>query len=153
MNPAALNRNVHPNWGEPASSLERLVRVSRAFSVAETEQSCANREALAPRRFALVSGDDFIVGKIYGPMLRRKRQFGNRRSLKTIRDTMMPNVQDEPRPWLARALLLGARIVTAMVVGSGALLGLFPFICAFGSVTEIGSEHPSGPFLPSELKL
>ena len=33
------------------------------------------------------------------------------------------NVQDEPRPWLARAVLLGARIVTAMVVGSGALLG------------------------------
>ena len=37
----------------------------------------------------------------------------------------LPNVQDEPRPWLARAVLLGARIVTAMVVGSGALLGLF----------------------------
>ena len=35
----------------------------------------------------------------------------------------LPNVQDEPRPWLARAVLLGARIVTAMVVGSGALLG------------------------------
>src|SRR5215216_5130590 len=37
----------------------------------------------------------------------------------------MANVQDEPRPWLARAVLLGARIVTAMVVGSGALLGIF----------------------------
>src|SRR5215204_6294773 len=37
----------------------------------------------------------------------------------------LSNVQDEPRPWLARAVLLGARIVTAMVVGSGALLGLF----------------------------
>src|SRR5688572_32075352 len=36
-----------------------------------------------------------------------------------------PNVQDEPRPWLARAVLLGARAVTAMVVGSGALLGSF----------------------------
>jgi hypothetical protein len=36
-----------------------------------------------------------------------------------------PNVQDEPRPWLARAVLLGARIVTAMVVGSGALLGVW----------------------------
>src|SRR5688500_13733403 len=35
----------------------------------------------------------------------------------------LPNVQDEPRPWLARAVLLGARIVTAMVVGSSALLG------------------------------
>jgi hypothetical protein len=34
-----------------------------------------------------------------------------------------PNVQDEPRPWLARLVLLGARDVTAMVVGSGALLG------------------------------
>src|SRR5687767_11701042 len=37
----------------------------------------------------------------------------------------LPNVQDEPRPWLARAVLLGARIVTAMVVGSGALLAIF----------------------------
>src|SRR5215211_6873383 len=36
-----------------------------------------------------------------------------------------PNVQDEPRPWLARSVLLGARIVTATVVGSGALLGIF----------------------------
>src|SRR5687768_16082682 len=36
---------------------------------------------------------------------------------------LLPNVQDEPRPWLARAVLLGARVVTAMVVGSGALLG------------------------------
>jgi hypothetical protein len=35
-----------------------------------------------------------------------------------------PNVQDEPRPWLARLVLLGARDVTAMVVGSGALFGL-----------------------------
>jgi hypothetical protein len=34
-----------------------------------------------------------------------------------------PNVQDEPRPWLARSVLLGARIVTATVVGSGALFG------------------------------
>jgi hypothetical protein len=38
---------------------------------------------------------------------------------------LSPNVQDEPRPWLARAVLLGARIVTAMVVGSGALLAVF----------------------------
>jgi hypothetical protein len=34
----------------------------------------------------------------------------------------LPNVKDEPRPRLARAVLLGARIVTAVVVGSGALL-------------------------------
>jgi hypothetical protein len=39
------------------------------------------------------------------------------------RARLLPNVQDEPRPWLARAVLLGARDVTAMVVGSGALLG------------------------------
>jgi hypothetical protein len=38
---------------------------------------------------------------------------------------LWPNVQDEPRPWLARLVLLGARDVTAMVVGSGALLGRF----------------------------
>src|SRR5688572_27919538 len=37
---------------------------------------------------------------------------------------ILPNVQDEPRPWLARLVLLGARDVTAMVVGSGALLGV-----------------------------
>jgi hypothetical protein len=37
----------------------------------------------------------------------------------------LANVQDEPRPRLARAVLLGARIVTAVVVGSGALLGRF----------------------------
>jgi len=36
---------------------------------------------------------------------------------------LFANVQDEPRPWLARLVLLGARDVTAMVVGSGALLG------------------------------
>jgi len=35
----------------------------------------------------------------------------------------LPNVQDEPRPWLARLVLLGARGVTAMVVGSGVLFG------------------------------
>jgi hypothetical protein len=34
----------------------------------------------------------------------------------------LPNVQDEPRPWLARLVLLGARDVTAVVVGSSALL-------------------------------
>jgi len=38
-----------------------------------------------------------------------------------------PNVQDEPRPWLARLVLLGARDVTAMVVGSSALLGISDF--------------------------
>src|SRR5687767_2278881 len=38
------------------------------------------------------------------------------------RTSLLPNVQDEPRPWLARLVLLGARDVTAMVVGSGALL-------------------------------
>ena len=53
----------------------------------------------------------------------------NRRSLfRTILTQLsLPNVQDEPRPWLARAVLLGARIVTAMVVGSGALLGFWDF--------------------------
>jgi hypothetical protein len=40
---------------------------------------------------------------------------------------LLPNVQDEPRPWLARLVLLGARGVTAMVVGSGVLLGFFTF--------------------------
>src|SRR5687767_2655299 len=48
--------------------------------------------------------------------------------IRTQSSVALPNVQDEPRPWLARSVLLGARIVTAMVVGSGALLGrLFGF--------------------------
>ena len=34
-----------------------------------------------------------------------------------------PNVQSEPRAWLAHFVLLGARNVTAMLVGSTALLG------------------------------
>src|SRR5687767_8017157 len=40
------------------------------------------------------------------------------------RETSCPTFK-KPRPWLARAVMLGARIVTAMVVGSGALLGFF----------------------------
>ena len=39
----------------------------------------------------------------------------------------LPNVQSEPRAWLARFVLLGAQNVTAMLVGSTALLGsVFP---------------------------
>jgi hypothetical protein len=37
---------------------------------------------------------------------------------------ILPNVKDEPRSRLARAVLLGAQIVTAVIVGSGALFGL-----------------------------
>ena len=50
---------------------------------------------------------------------------------------IMPNVQDEPRPWPARLVLLGARGVTAMVVGSGALLGRFSLV---GSVADSGEK-------------
>src|SRR5215212_9257185 len=39
----------------------------------------------------------------------------------------LPNVQDEPRPQLARLVLLGAQDVTDVVVGSGALLGFLTF--------------------------
>jgi len=35
----------------------------------------------------------------------------------------LPNAQTEPRSWLARSVLLGAQSVTAMIVGSSALLG------------------------------
>jgi hypothetical protein len=41
---------------------------------------------------------------------------------------ILPNVQDEPRPQLARSVRLGARSVTAVVVGSGAWLGSVVFI-------------------------
>src|SRR5688572_13742305 len=40
----------------------------------------------------------------------------------TWRARLLPNVQDEPRPQPARLVLLGARDVTDVVVGSGALL-------------------------------
>ena len=36
---------------------------------------------------------------------------------------LLANVQDEPRPQPARLVLLGARDVTDVVVGSGVLLG------------------------------
>jgi hypothetical protein len=40
----------------------------------------------------------------------------------------LPNVQSEPRSWLARVVLLGARNVTAMIVGSTAWFGGMVFI-------------------------
>src|SRR5688572_23860121 len=58
---------------------------------------------------------------------------------------LLPNVQDEPRPWLARAVLLGARIVTAMVVGSGALLGRFGFTAPSRVEGEIALLHLCSP--------
>ena len=41
---------------------------------------------------------------------------------------ILPNVQDEPRPCLARPVRLGAQGVTDRVVGSGAWLGSVVFI-------------------------
>ena len=38
---------------------------------------------------------------------------------------LLPNVQGEPRSWLARLVLLGARGVTAKFVGSSAWFGSF----------------------------
>jgi len=55
---------------------------------------------------------DFVVNRRYSPWI----------------SILLPNVQDEPRPWLARLVLLGARGVTAMVVGSGAWFGSVVFI-------------------------
>src|SRR5437762_7885649 len=57
---------------------------------------------------------------------------------------ILPNVQDEPRPWLARLVLLGARDVTAMVVGSGALLG---FLVSSRDFIETNAKS-SEPWLP-----
>jgi hypothetical protein len=48
-----------------------------------------------------------------------------------------PNVKDEPRPRLARAVLLGARIVTAVVVGSGALFGALDFAKEVNGVSSM----------------
>ena len=49
---------------------------------------------------------------------------------KTLRrgDMILPNDQDEPRPQPARLVLLGARGVTAVGVGSSAWLGIFVFL-------------------------
>jgi hypothetical protein len=57
----------------------------------------------------------------------------------TWRARLLPNVQDEPRPWLARLVLLGARDVTAMVVGSGALLGFCPFSLRRNRLLQVGN--------------
>jgi len=45
-----------------------------------------------------------------------------------VLDSDMPNVQDEPRPCLARPVLLGAQGVTDRVVGSSDWLGSVVFI-------------------------
>jgi hypothetical protein len=48
------------------------------------------------------------------------RQVGGKVSTKWFD---LPNVKSEPRAWLAHFVLLGARNVTAMLVGSTAWLG------------------------------
>src|SRR5947209_6455664 len=53
---------------------------------------------------------------------------------------LMANVKDEPRPRLARLLLLGARGVTAGVVGSSAWLGIW------------ASLYDSGELLPQSFR-
>jgi hypothetical protein len=49
-------------------------------------------------------------------------------------ELLLPNVQDE------RAVLLGARVVTAMVVGSSALLGLLDCI---GAISAVWASWPA----------
>ena len=49
----------------------------------------------------------------------------------------LPNVQDEPRPCLARLVLLGARGVTDRVVGSSAWLGSVVKKISCGTVFRI----------------
>jgi len=44
-------------------------------------------------------------------------------SIRVYASLFLPNVKSEPRAWLARFVLLGAQNVTAMLVGSTALLG------------------------------
>jgi hypothetical protein len=51
----------------------------------------------------------------------------------------LPNVQDEPRPWLARLVLLGARDMTDVVVGSGALFGCLDYL--FGPIARAISNR------------
>src|SRR5688572_11751548 len=58
----------------------------------------------------------------------------------------LANVQDEPRPQPARLVLLGARDVTDVVVGSSALLGLWRRFIQVTSSLEwrqrLQSPHP-----------
>ena len=63
----------------------------------------------------------------------------------------MPNVQDEPRPGLARLVLLGARGVTVPVVGSGALLGVWVLRLRMEEANHI-AERFSGLELSTNLK-
>jgi len=59
---------------------------------------------------------------------------------------ILPNVKDEPRSRLARAVLLGARIVTAVIVGSGALLGRL-----FSTGLKNGGCGPIRPTQPAPV--
>src|SRR5438874_453311 len=74
--------------------------------------------------------------------------------------SILPNVKDEPRPGLARLVLLGARGVTAPVVGSGALLAPFHSIeiesqanlLAMATNKLIDRRTPSGLVMLAQLE-
>jgi len=53
---------------------------------------------------------------------------------------LLPNVQDEPRSSLARLVLLGARDVTAKIVGSSAWLGSV-FISGLGNCSDAAYRY------------
>jgi hypothetical protein len=51
--------------------------------------------------------------------------------------SVLPNAQSEPRPYMARSVLLGARFVTCMVVGSTALFGVLVFSFIFFNLVAL----------------
>src|SRR5215207_2277354 len=81
-----------------------------------------NRQPTIGAHFALGRDLPERITPDFG-VTRMARSLKNLVDLRSLIGAVPPNVQDEPRPWLARLVLLGARDVTAMVVGSGALLG------------------------------
>jgi hypothetical protein len=126
-----------PNCTGKAKTLLFSSRMQRAFAtiVRRDQEKRARRHCrTSRRRFAAIAACPTMA-----PTPERRTTmpvFSNRSNRHCMRASglcslnvritigLPPNVQDEPRPWLARAVLLGARIVTAMVVGSGALFGV-----------------------------
>src|ERR1043166_1713463 len=75
--------------------------------------------------------------------------------MRRLRTSSLANVQDEPRPQPARLVLLGARDVTDVVVGSSAWLGIYrvglPSISGYETGIENFSRAASLRSLDAEL--
>jgi hypothetical protein len=72
------------------------------------------------------------------------RNAGRKNAVFVGHANFLPNVQDEPPPQPARLVLLGARDVTAVVVGSGGLFGT-PGTWMSGVTEAIRAKETSRP--------